>query len=152
MMSNYLELQVRSQGGLPVLVELLQAPSGRICATAATALRNLSLEPETASELGKNALPQLVAAIPDLAVSSVSSRMSVQKTAPLLSLCTSLLNDNEEFIMCVYILPYYLLKFSSFIVLKTYAWAYAVAGRFCNLVVLIAVDISQTLPKRNIRR
>ena len=56
---------VRKQKGLPVLVELLNLEADRVVCAAATALRNLSMDPQSKDLIGKYAMKQLVQRLPE---------------------------------------------------------------------------------------
>ena len=56
---------VRKQKGLPVLVELLNLEADRVVCAAATALRNLSIDPQSKELIGKYAMRQLVQRLPE---------------------------------------------------------------------------------------
>jgi len=55
---------VRTEKGLPVLVELLRLPEDRVVCAVTTALRNLALDPKNRELIGKYAMQDLVGKLP----------------------------------------------------------------------------------------
>ncbi|VDK72963.1 unnamed protein product [Dibothriocephalus latus] len=103
--------QVRLLCGLPLIVELLHAPVCAIVSSAASALRNLSVEPETRDLLGSHALPVIVDSLPSTtdspptviqrpvsrAVVDHETRFSAARLVPLLLLCLTILRGQLDF-------------------------------------------------------
>ncbi|GAA57044.1 catenin delta-2, partial [Clonorchis sinensis] len=63
---------IRNLQSLPILVELISAPTRRVSTAAANALRNLALEEESCLLLGKHALVRILTALGDCANSLLS--------------------------------------------------------------------------------
>ncbi|KAL7063337.1 hypothetical protein AAHC03_01278 [Spirometra sp. Aus1] len=103
--------EVRVLCGLPLLVELLHAPVCAIVSSAAGALRNLAVEPETRDLLGRHALPVIVDSLPSAMEGPSTAtplpeacrpadyaiRLSPRRVVPLLLLCLSILRGQLAF-------------------------------------------------------